>query len=483
MNKFIARVFEKFNNHGIIYCHWKSNNNLAEALDGADDLDILVAPESVSGLSEVLSDMGFRLASDTGKTSNPFVYHFYAMDPDTGLLIHFHVYYRLVTGGSILKNYWIPVERMLFSEINRDMAIPTPSKEADLILFVIRKLIEQTTIIEHFLFYRDYHNIKRELSWLSDGCDSQNIDKLLRMWLPSFEPVLFHRCLTALESDAGVIKRFVLGYKVRCHFKFTVLPPLWSSVIRGIVFFKTYIKGKLRIQKKDRILFPGGRLIAFVGSEASGKSTLSKETALWFSNFCDVLHVHLGKPPKSYYTVGPYLAIKCYSIIKKILQRFKGIRISSNESSDPQDYEPHPIVAVLDAIDRYCLARRCFRKVMQGTIVVTDRYPLRHRGGLDSARIVPKGIFTSFLARVEQHIYLRIPSPDLVFKVVAPLDVTLKRNTERSSPEPEGFVRFRYMKAKEICFDETKMIEVDATKSLEETVRFVRWVAWTSGGF
>ncbi|OVE82411.1 hypothetical protein BVY04_01010 [bacterium M21] len=484
MNKFIEQIFRDMAERNIEYCHWKSNNNLADALDGIDDLDILVGPESISLFSELLASKGFRLATDTSNTNNPFVFHFYGMDPDTGLLVHFHVYYRFVTGGSILKNHWIPVERMFLSGIHQSMEIPTPAKEADLILFVIRKFIEQPSIVEHFLFRRDYKNIKRELNWLLDGCNRKKIHDLLTAWVPSLSVGLFDDCLDALESDAGMIRRIKLGCRVRRCFTLTVRAPIRASVVRSIEFFRAYIKGKLKISRKDRILFPGGRLVAFVGSEASGKSTLSAETAQWFNKFCDIHHVHLGKPPKTIYTRGPYFAIKCYSICKKIVNLGRKRKESAEGGSiNPQDYEPHPVVAVLDAIDRYQLLLKCVRKMMKGTIVITDRYPAIDKLGLDGARIIAGGRLRTILAKIERRVYARMPVPDLVFKVMAPLDLTLKRNSERIAPEPENFVRFRYEQAKEISFNGAHVINVDTTESLEETALNVKWSAWTGKHF
>ena len=37
-------LFNQWNDQGIRYCHWKSNEHLMEGLDGETDLDIYVYP-------------------------------------------------------------------------------------------------------------------------------------------------------------------------------------------------------------------------------------------------------------------------------------------------------------------------------------------------------------------------------------------------------------------------------------------------------
>ena len=74
---------------------------------------------------------------------------------------------------------------------------------------------------------------------------------------------------------------------------------LSAEVSRSIEFLFNYVRGELRFTRRNRYIFPGGFLIAFVGSEASGKSTLSKDAAMWLGQRFDVCHVHIGKPPKN----------------------------------------------------------------------------------------------------------------------------------------------------------------------------------------
>ena len=86
---------------------------------------------------------------------------------------------------------------------------------------------------------------------------------------------------------------------------------------------------------------------------------------------------------------------------------------------------------------------------------------------MDGPRIDGKSSFLRYLSKLEVNNYLNIPQPDLVIKAEAPLEVTLKRNSERDKPEPEEFVRMRYKLARQMILSSLKwlvLIQLKTTK-------------------
>ncbi len=487
MNAFIIELFRKIEAAGISYCHFKSNNNLQPALCGVDDLDLLVAQGDTDRFMQLISGNGFRIAMDRDLTPTPFVYHFYGMDPETGLIVHLHVYFRLITGGSILKNHWIRVEDMFLHEARPDGVADVfiPPAEADLILFVIRKFIEQPSLIEHFLYLRDWTNIKAELNWLMERADRKTMRQLVAKWLPELPVALFDECLDLMLTEGTIAARVKLGLKMRQCFTQTVIGGLRASLDRSRMFFVAHLRGKLSLTRKDRFLFPGGMLIAFVGSEASGKSTLSREIAAWLGARFDVSHIHMGKPRHNWRTRPFWLAIKTYLALKRILKPARptpeGVQGGSGNEAIAANL-PHPLICWLDSIDRRQWLKRHLHRMLQGSIVITDRYPAVKLGGLDGARIEPSSALTRLLARLEQKNYSGMPRPDIVMKAMAPLEVTLERNSQRAEPEPESFVRQRYEQARAIDFAYSRTFEMDTTCTLEETVLTAKRIIWRWGG-
>ena len=166
--------------------------------------------------------------------------------------------------------------------------------------------------------------------------------------------------------------------------------------------------------------------------------------------------------------------INIYSFLKKIIKLYSP-KSSSTESNTIALNKPNPVVSLLDSIDRRHTMKKYFRMLMQGAIVITDRYP---SVSMDGPRIDGKSSFLRYLSKLEVNNYLNIPQPDLVIKAEAPLEVTLKRNSERDKPEPEEFVRMRYKLARQIDFKFSQMVSVDTTQNYKKTLSKVRNIIW-----
>lgn len=461
------------------FCHFKSNNNLAQALNCIGDLDLIVDQNDFSNFFAVSAKWGFRLAKDQVSFTTPSVFHLFGVDFDTQKLVHLHVYFKLVTGGSLFKNYRVPLEAAFLDNIRRLYDTPIPSQELDLILFVLRKFLEQPSLLEHYLFFRDRHNIAAELAWLKTDLDHEALKLAVATHLPFFPLPLFFECLEALSMKNSLLRRVRLGRRVRRYFPEIVMPEWKASLFRLKTYARAFWKARTRSDRNFRYLLPGGCIIAFIGSEASGKSTLSRSIASWYGRAFDVKHVHLGKPQKSLATRPFWIFIALYSKIKKMIRRLTNNWTQKSDSKDeaPQDFMPHPVVLVLDAYDRYRATVKCSKAALNGWIIVTDRYPSAN-GGVDGPRIQPDSRISKLLCRLEKKYYAKVPLPDVVFKVGAPLDVTLERNNARAKPEPEDFIRQRFVAAKAIKILDKNQHYIDTTESQEACLEFILKKLW-----
>jgi hypothetical protein len=416
LNSFILAVFEDFNKENIHYCHWKSNNNLEPALSGIDDVDILVHRDDVNLMLSLLHKRNFYLAEERSSKSDPFVYHFYGLDDATGMIVHFHIYFRLVTGGSMVKNNWLPFEGVCLDNIHLQFGIKVLNKEVDLILFVIRKFLEQTSLVEHYLFYRDFNNVQRELHWLLQDLAKDKVQEILATEYPSFSFQFFNKCVAVLGSKRNsFIKRYFLGRKMHRLFPYRVLPGYIASFKRFLHYGCASVKGKLKIKRKSRVLFPGGKIIAFVGSDASSQSTLVKNIIDWYGENFDVVYVKFAKTAKS-----------CGKIKNHC-----------------------PMVAILRAINRALRSLKCLRLALAGTVVIADGYPAGPSIPNDKGRLL------SSLYRIENYFYHKVPQPDVIFKF--------------NSKDKE---------TNEMHYNCIRLIELDAAENPKETLKTVKNHIW-----
>jgi thymidylate kinase len=225
-----------------------------------------------------------------------------------------------------------------------------------------------------------------------------------------------------------------------------------------------------------------GRVIAFVGSEATGKSTLLRETEEWLSADHRVRRIHAGKPPSTVITFVPHFLLPA---LRAAFPRQRSLQVASEyqEASKTRD-RPYPLMfglrSVMLAYERRVLIRRAFAWSAQGTIVLSDRYPSSRSGAPDSPQLghLPVGngnaALRRWLATLENRLYRTIPAPDLVIQLTAPLEVTLARNLARAKTEAEDYVRFRYFLTSHYQFDGATVRRVDTDRHLQAVLRDVQ---------
>ena len=371
-------LVETLNSRGIVYCHWKSNLYLRDALAKGRDLDLLVTRQDARQFENVLMSLDFKRVTDPLQVRLPSVIHYYGLDHTTNELVHLHVFYHIITGESLIKNHCFPLEDSLMYE---------------------------------------------RLSFVS----ATNL-----------------RIRIALKS-------------------------MWR---------------RLRHAGKSKQFASGGRLIAFVGPEATGKSTLVKETVSWLGQAFDVSSAHLGKPPSTWLTFLPNLALP---LLRCLVPQHR-ISMTARDAGRSNSRGASLLVglrAVLIAWDRRALVTKLRRRSANGGIVVCDRYPSTIPGAMDSPRLeVPFGTgwqskLLGFLAKLESHIYCRIPPPDLVIRLTVPVEVAIARNREREAKrEAEDYVLRRHTAGVIPSFPTARTIELDTSQTLPQTIHCARRIVW-----
>ena len=219
-------------------------------------------------------------------------------------------------------------------------------------------------------------------------------------------------------------------------------------------------------------------LIAFVGSEATGKSTVLHEVERWLGRSHRVRRVHAGKPPSTPLTFLPHVLLPA---LRAVFPEQRTLRVEERyEDADGSLERTFPLLfgvrSVMLAYERRALLLRAARSGPD-TVVLSDRYPSEASGAPDGPQLahlpMPTGGFSirRALARVEDRLYRDIPTPDMVFHLSAPLDVTLARNAARGKQEPEDYVRFRHALTSRLRFDGAPVHVIDTDRDLEQVVR------------
>lgn len=214
-----------------------------------------------------------------------------------------------------------------------------------------------------------------------------------------------------------------------------------------------------------------GIVIAIVGPDGSGKTTLAREIVGALGGSPRAFTSHLGGPAG-----GTWLTRPLRVVIAGVRKGLWMTRRAKHSKEAKQRYPAfQAMLDVCKALDRMLLAYRCHAGRRAGCLVVTDRYPGKTPGSASGPRRYPRGTRTAArqLHRIEIRIYESIPPPDLVLRLSAPVELTVHRNAIRPQPKSEQKVRASHEAAELLRFPGVKEIVVDTALPLEKTVPLI----------
>ena len=121
----IKNLLDSLHQKDILYCHWKSNQQLSASMVGATDLDVLFDMKEKEKIESLFNSLNFKRFTAIKQKRYKDIVDFIGLDLETGILIHLHTHYRLTLGESYLKGYQLDIEsRILESRIfNEDFGI------------------------------------------------------------------------------------------------------------------------------------------------------------------------------------------------------------------------------------------------------------------------------------------------------------------------------------------------------------------------
>lgn len=490
MLKKLRTLIEKFNRNGVRYCHWKSNLALAKALEGQTDVDLLIHRQDANLFNTILSQLGFRTAVNRDPFAFPSVVHSFALDEDSGAFVHVHAYFRVITGESLSKNYHLPIEEMLLHQTRELDSLRLPTKNAELVIFTLRILLKHTSLVELVMLARDWNEVKEEAQWLLENNILDETLRLVHKWLPALDVNLFSECLAALQSSAPLWRRILLGHRLRsqlrCYTRHSALRVWLDGMWKFIFMFCR----RLTRSPKGLALQSGGAVIAFVGPEATGKSTLLAETNKWLGEYFALEQVHAGKPKSTLVTIIPNLFLP---LLRRLLPTSRSVHVETHYPSQEQavgSKKSYPLVFALRSAllgwDRRTLLTHAFRLAANGTIVLCDRYPSLRGGAPDSPQlshlpIAEDGLsLRRPLARLEKRFCDQIPPPDLIISLTVPVEVAVLRNKTRGKYEPEDFVRLRHAQSTNLDFGNTQVYKINTDQPLNKVVLELKNWIWNA---
>ena len=463
----------------IRYCHWKSNDALDRSASGENDLDLLVERADGGRFSEVLLQSGFKPAELPAGLRLPGISDWYGRDPELHHLVHAHIHHQLVLGDDMTKNVHLPLERAYLSSAVPDGLFRVPPRSLELIVFVIRMVLKHASWDAIVTGQGKLSSSeRRELAFLTSQADSVEIDRLLSQHLPFLDPMLFEQCRAAVEPGAGrrsrahaarELQRALAGHS-RQRLTVDTVQKVTRRVRRGFV-------RKVLRRRTPKRLVAGGRLVAIVGGDGSGKSSSVRAVSRRLGRDLDVRQFHLGKPPRSLLSQ----LVRTPMRIGRLVGGFSSTQLSAGATIGAACPGRAWLVwHALNARDRRRTYARARRFATDGGISVCDRYPIEQLALMDGSRVAHLvgldglGPVDRWLAEYELGCYREILAPDLTIV----MSVDPERAVARRPEQDEAFVRARNGEVRSIDWASLPVTVVDASRPLDDVLDDVCALVW-----
>jgi thymidylate kinase len=483
-------LISQFNQAGVLYCHWKS-----KSLEGESDIDFLVSNQSLATATVVLLQLGFKAASPRWGKIQPCVFHYYAYDADLNEYVHLHMFTRVLTGERLVKSHLYPFEEMLFKDTYTINGLVVTSKEAELVLFIIKTFIRYGSLLDIRQVLRADGKFKEEFHDLKTGSDMTKVMDYISRYCPVVEEALFLDCVSAIEESAWYPRKWVLAQKMRWQLRVYQNTSMIGRWLGYAEFLGATLTKRFKRQAGNKILVAGGAIIAVVGADATGKSTLVEAASIWLRKIFVLRTVHAGKPPSSLLTLPINLLIalnrelsRQFGYKNKVEQGSPSNAVEVRSEDKKQKSLFYAIRAVCLAWDRRTLLLKARRASTKGEIIVCDRYPTNATGMMDSPRLVEdltqtglRKSLKNWLARVERTIYRQIPPPDIVLRLEVSMENAKQRNVAREIVDDEVYLQNRHQQVKDWYVSGARNIRnIDTNHSLAETIADIKQVIWST---
>jgi thymidylate kinase len=467
----------------VSYCHWKSNDALHLSASGDNDLDLLVDRRHIQAFMDIVAACGFKQAQPQRRRFVPGVLHFYGLDADTGKFVHVDAQAQLVLGDDTTKNVHLPIEAAYLASCTQGLLFPVPAAEFELAVLVLRLALKHGTWDAAAFGLAPLNSTeRRELEYLHAGADEGELRRVVETHLPQigwahwsayFQALLYDRSLPARLSVgrrvvAGAAdlmrRRRGLDTAVRCC----------RRVEWGL---RHYVLG----QRNTKRLIAGGRVIAVVGGDGAGKSTMVRGLADWLNGPLDTRVLRMGKPPRSAANIlvkGPILLARRAGLVKDWLPNYPAG--AARHSKLPG--HSWLLWQLVTASDRRRQHRRARSLAARGYVVLCDRFPLDQLTLMDGSRtrwVPTEGLsaVARWIVAAEQRCYAAITAPDLLLILRVEPDTAVAR---KRGVDPPDFVWPRSAEVFNADWSTTDAVVLDAARPADDVLAEARAIVWAN---
>ncbi len=465
---------------GCRFVHWKSNGHLAEALSGQTDIDVFAEPGQQAAVRDCLLAEGCLKLQGQPWASYPDVEDWLAFDAETGRFLHLHLHFALVTGLRRIKHLRLPWAETLLanSDHSLDAVWPTPTPEMELTILLVRMWAKMPPVRRAFGPRLPRH-VRGEFDWLMSRADPAAAARLAASLFPEGDAA----AIAALVSGPPPTDEAVLSLSRRLYgtLKGASRMP-WPVALLRSSWLNLRAAAAKRLRRFRPATITGkrvagrGLVVAFIGSDGSGKSTLTREMRAWLRYKLDVHGYYMGSGQGS-----TRLLDKARHAVKAKTKKNKPPKALRTASEVPR--KPPGFVGRLAALHHLPAIRAKLRGLRQarrlaegGSIIVLDRFPQSQFPGIYDGPRLQDGHGFAWAAQAELSAFHEAAglAPDLVVKLMISPGVAHARKPDHNLETVKRKATITGL----LAFPDSQVVEIDAEQPLDQVILEAKNAIW-----
>jgi thymidylate kinase len=458
-----AALLVDLQQENIRFAHWKGNIHLQASLQGKTDMDILVHPSDRLLYEMILKKRLYKKLQSRSWNAYPYMEDWLGFDYATGVLLHVHTHYDLVNGITPGKYLHLPWLELFFHHLKTDKQSgwPIPAPELEVLILLIR--IETNRLHKNPAIPVGKQNELRALLSQMQLYKFRDLCREFELNVPeNFDSEIN---LVIKEGNVPAILHLSSFY---CNQVDNCVKTKWQLNALNATYYKQYLKrsrqigrfaGPLQLKKT---INGGGKMIALVGSDGSGKSTLCTELVKWLTFKIDTHYFYFGKQP----------FIRSYNQKQFSKTGF----LFSNATISKYFRKLAGSLFYLQLINKKLNLLRTGKKLIkQNSLVICDRFPQKNiTGFFDGPKLQLKK--NGWLRRLEIKKFRRFTQAgaDLVFRLKISPEVAARRKPDHDS----RMIEQKCVHLSALTFGNSKVIDIDAERSFEQVLLDIKRKIW-----
>ncbi len=482
----IGMLLARFASAGVVFCYWRSLLRVERALSGESDLDLLVDRESRHLAETILLECGFKRFGAVASRRHPAIVSYLCHDEARGRLVHVHLHLRLVFGDALLRQFHPPWEKSVLAarQPHADTLLPVLDAETEAVLLAVRMASETSWAdpvarrgreAQRAKFARDRQALAsrvdplalrfRAEELLGPGSGALAVDFVMKPEWSATHAALLQRVRHALAP-----------YRSGSHAEIA-----WQRLWRTTAAAFGLLNRRVLLQPRPwaRTCPGGGLVVAIMGVDGSGKSTLVRALNAWLGAEVDVLPMYFGTGDGR-----PSLLLRPFKALVPLATRVLRRKPRGASHGAISDRPPSPAYALLLtiwatilAVEKRAKLRAARRAADRGMVVLADRFPQDEIATYNDGPLLPRlARVPGALRRFEAASYAmaRAMPPDLVIKLVAPVETLAAREPTMD----RAVIKDRVASLRALSFRHSRVVTLAADSPLEEVIAAARHAIW-----